>query len=283
MNTDSRSTLALFKGLGLCAIVAALIVGALPTTTAHMQGDSPLPTPPPPTAEPEPTPTPEPTVAPTPTPCPAQTIPAPRLVTRRIQEKDAAAAYEIDVRYPVVNRPAEVWLPFNALSEAQAREVIAGFKAEVAAMGVVTQAAMPTSTLSSKWEAFRATRDFISIRSTYGVYMSGAAHPTSFTRVINFDPRTGRNLDLADLFRPGTDYLGAIAAYCTEVLQRRGTLIFPEGAEPKPENYANWNIGRRNLVITFDVYQVAPYAAGPQECQMPLSRLRSLLANPGRW
>ncbi|MCS7056816.1 MAG: RsiV family protein [Thermoflexales bacterium] len=288
MNTDPRSTLASLKMLGLCAIVAALVVGALPATTAHMQGDSPLPTPPPPppptaAPEPTPTPTPEPTVAPTPTPRPARTIPTPRLITQRIQEKDAAAAYEIDVRYPVVNRPADVWLPFNALSEAEAREVIADFKAEVAAMGVVTQAAMPTSTLSSKWEAFRVTRDFISVRLTYSVYMSGAAHSTPFTRVINFDPRTGRNLDLADLFRPGVDYLGTIAAYCTEALQRKGTLVFPEGAEPRPENYANWNIGRRNLVITFDVYQVAPYAAGPQECQMPLSRLRGLLADPRRW
>lgn len=92
--------------------------------------------------------------------------------------------------------------------------------------------------------------------------MAGAAHPTSFTRVINFDPRTGRNLHLADLFRPGADYLGAISAYCVEALRRKDALIFPEGAEPRPENYANWNIGRRNLVITFDVYQVAPTRPG---------------------
>lgn len=60
-------------------------------------------------------------------------------------------------------------------------------------------------------------------------------------------------------------------------------LIFPEGADPKPENYQNWNMGLRNLVITFDVYQVVPYAAGAQECQVPLVTLRRLLADPRRW
>ncbi len=266
----------------MCAVGAALIAGLLTTTPGYMQGDSPLPTPPP-TAEPEPTPTPEPTVAPTPTPRPARGIPLPRLITKRIQESDATVAYELDVKYPTVSRPADVWVPFNTLVEEQVQEVIATFKADVAATGVVTYAALPSSTLSSTWEAFRATRDFISIRMTYGVYMSGAAHPNSFTRVINFDPRTGRDLALADLFRPGVDYLKVISAYCTQALQRRGVLDFPEGVEPKPENYANWNIGRNNLVITFDPYQVAPYAAGPQECQMPLSRLRPLLAQPRRW
>ncbi len=281
MNTDSRSILASLRGFSLCAIVAALVVSALPVTTARAQGNSPTPTPPAGNPTPSFTQTPKPAL--TPTSRSVRSIPTPRLATRRIQENDAAAGYEIDVRYAAVNRPADAWLPFNVLSEAQAREVIADFKTKVAAMGVVTQAAAPTSTLSAEWEAFRATRDFISIRSTYGAYMAGAAHPTSFTRVINFDPRTGRNLDLADLFRPGADYLGAISAYCVEALRRKDVLIFPEGAEPRPENYANWNIGRRNLVITFDVYQVAPYAAGPQECQIPLRRLRRLLANPSRW
>jgi hypothetical protein len=287
MNTNRHPTPASLKGLGLCVLVAALVAGALPATTAYTQGDSPLPTPPPPTAEPAPpptpTPTPEPTVAPTPTPRLTRTLPLPRLITKRFQEKDAAKQYEINLRYLVVDKPSDAWAPFNAIAEAQVAEVIASFKQDLAAMGVITAAASPTSTLSSNWERFRLTRDFISVRLTYSVYMAGAAHPVPFTRVINFDPRTGTNLALAELFKPGADYLGAISTYCKRVLERRGVLTFPEGVEPKPENYANWNIGRNNLVIRFDVYQVAPYAAGPQECQMPLSQLRGLLAEPRRW
>jgi hypothetical protein len=31
------------------------------------------------------------------------------------------------------------------------------------------------------------------------------------------------------------------------------------------------------------VYQVAPYAAGKQQCQVPLAFLRRQLADPRRW
>ncbi|MCL6512526.1 MAG: hypothetical protein K6U78_17800, partial [Anaerolineae bacterium] len=47
MNTNRHPTPASLKGLGLCVLVAALVAGALPATTAYTQGDSPLPTPPP--------------------------------------------------------------------------------------------------------------------------------------------------------------------------------------------------------------------------------------------
>lgn len=165
MNIDSRSILASLRGFSLCAIVAALVVSASPVTTAHAQGNSPTPTLPTGNLTPSFTQTPKPAL--TSTSRSVRSIPTPQLATRRIQENDAAAGYEIDVRYAAVNRPADVWLPFNALSEAQAREVITDFKTEVAAIGVVTQAAAPVSTLAAEWKAFRATRDFISIRSTY--------------------------------------------------------------------------------------------------------------------
>jgi hypothetical protein len=45
------------------------------------------------------------------------------------------------------------------------------------------------------------------------------------------------------------------------------------------ENYRNWNITPDGLMITFDEYQVAPYAAGPQTVTVPYSELRGLI-NP---
>lgn len=281
MNTFKPSRLSLIKRLGLGAAIAVLALSALPPTSVLTQGDSPLPTPEPPTAEPIPTPEP-PTPAPTATPRSTRAVPTPRLITRRIQELGAAGPFEVDMKYPAVANAGEVWSPFNAIAEAQVAEVIAAFKQEVAT-GTFTATEVSTSTLTSTWQPFRATRDFISTRMTVGIYMAGAAHPNSFTRVINYDPRTGTNLTLDQLFKPEADYLGVISAYCTRVLERRGLLIFPEGAAPNPENYANWNIGRSSLVIRFDPYQVAPYAAGPQDCSVPLSTLRRLFADPRRW
>jgi hypothetical protein len=46
---------------------------------------------------------------------------------------------------------------------------------------------------------------------------------------------------------------------------------------PTPENYRNWNIATDGLMITFDEYQVAAYAAGPQTVVVPYSELQAVI------
>jgi hypothetical protein len=86
-------------------------------------------------------------------------------------------------------------------------------------------------------------------------------------------------LTLADLFKPNTNYLQAISDYSIKTLQAAGKLDFPEGAQPKPENYQGWNIRKDGLQINFDDYQVTPHAVGPQTVIIPYSALTSLI-NP---
>jgi hypothetical protein len=49
----------------------------------------------------------------------------------------------------------------------------------------------------------------------------------------------------------------------------QGGWLFPEfettGAAPIRENYRVWNITGDGLLVTFEEYQIAPYAAGPQQ------------------
>ena len=57
--------------------------------------------------------------------------------------------------------------------------------------------------------------------------------------------------------------------------------MFSDGAKPTPENYAVWNISAEGLVITFNEYQVAAYAAGPQEVVIPFAALKDILDPQG--
>lgn len=262
-------------------MVGAVIAAALPPATAYMQGDSPLPTP-------EPTTAPQPTAAPAkptavPTRRPNARPPAPpKITTQVITETGLNPDFIIDVKYPAA--PAGGTNDaFNQLARGMVDAVITEFKADVAANGVITDMPTFTNSLYIDYKVTRNAKGIISVRFNNSIYFAGAAHPNPFTRVLNFDFGTGAEIQLSDVFKPGVDYLTTLSNYCKRVLQRRGMLIFPEGADPKPENYQNWNMGLRNLVITFDVYQVAPYAAGPQECQVPLVTLRRLLAEPSRW
>ncbi len=56
---------------------------------------------------------------------------------------------------------------------------------------------------------------------------------------------------------------------------------FELGATAAVQNYRNWNITPNGLMITFDEYQVAPYAAGPQTVVIPYKALGQILEPDG--
>ena len=64
-------------------------------------------------------------------------------------------------------------------------------------------------------------------------------------------------------------------------LKAKDVLFWEEGALPRADNYQVWNISPEGLQITFDEYQVAPYAAGPQSVQIPYSDVKSLARPDG--
>jgi hypothetical protein len=131
-----------------------------------------------------------------------------------------------------------------------------------------------------------AQDDLISLLFSVSSYYQGAAHPNSYSEVVNYDLKNGKVLKLADLFQPGAKYLQAISSYCIEDLkkQSKGDGMLDEssiksGAAPSPKNYQDWTITKKGLGINFDAYQVGPYAAGPQFVNVPYSALKELI-NP---
>lgn len=121
-----------------------------------------------------------------------------------------------------------------------------------------------------------------SLKFIFSGYADGAAHPYHYTMTFNFDLERGQVLSLGDLFPPDSDFLHVLSSYCIAQLSQRDIGFyggFQQGAEPSDENYRNWNITSDGLLITFDEYQVAPYAAGPQTVVIPYSELKSLINN----
>jgi hypothetical protein len=98
---------------------------------------------------------------------------------------------------------------------------------------------------------------------------------------LNYDLDHAKVLDLVDVFKPGSKYLETLASYATQELRKADRLVFPEGAEPTPDNYHSWNITQDGLRINFDDYQVTPHAVGPQQVVVPYSELKSLIRPDG--
>ncbi len=123
----------------------------------------------------------------------------------------------------------------------------------------------------------------ISLQFVMDGYVTGAAHPFRTSRSVDFDLEAGHDLALADLFQPGSNFLEVLSDYSMAQLQTHG-LDFSDvsaGAAPTLENYRNWNVTPTGILITFDEYQVGPYAVGSQTVLIPYDRLKPLLQDPG--
>ncbi len=108
------------------------------------------------------------------------------------------------------------------------------------------------------------------------------AHPNSIFKTFTFNDKTGQNLALADLFNPGTDYLGTLSTIARASLSKQLGPADPNdfintGTAPTNANFQNFALDGTNLVLLFPPYQVAPYSSGPQTVRIPLSQLSSVL------
>jgi hypothetical protein len=219
------------------------------------------------------------------------------IVPRQIKENNKKLKYEVDVQYPQLNGSGSPnYEKFNQTVRSMVTKRVAAFKAEMAPSEEDPPATeVPTesmgSDLSIGYSIALARDDLISVVFDVGSYSAGAAHPNSYSEVVNFDLRNGKQLKLADLFQPGSKHLQSIATYCIADLKKQGKKQGEEsmldddwiqrGAGPDAENYGSWTIGKKGLGIIFDSYQVAAYAAGPQHVLVPYSALKDLIKPDG--
>jgi Protein of unknown function (DUF3298)/Deacetylase PdaC len=208
------------------------------------------------------------------------------LTSKQISEANKKLMYEISAQYPQLSGGNNPNLEkFNQAARGFVTTKVALFKKEMALEE--GEEARPEgsmgSDLSIGYTVVLAQDDLMSIKFDVGTYYQGAAHPNSYSEVINYDLKNGKQLKLGDLFKAGAKYLQALSAYSIADLKKQGKDLLPEqiesGAAPKADNYQSWNIGKTGLGITFDAYQVGPYAAGPQFVQIPYSNLKDLI-NP---
>ncbi|MFN0107445.1 MAG: DUF3298 and DUF4163 domain-containing protein [Blastocatellia bacterium] len=207
-----------------------------------------------------------------------------RLVLKEQSEENKKLKLTIDTAYPQLvgeNANADA---FNKTVSDFVTKQASGFKkenkADLEAMAKNAEADAPGYSLEVSYHTTFADKNLISLLVwTYS--FTGGAHGGSASTTFNYDLNSGRMLKLADLFQPNSGYLKTISAYCITALTKElgdadGEWL-RNGAGPKAENYESWNITPDGLQITFDAYQVAAYAFGPQEVIVPYSELKAII------
>lgn len=131
--------------------------------------------------------------------------------------------------------------------------------------------------LETTYSTTRSTPSVLSIVWKTASY-TGGAHGNLEITCLNYDLRTGRRLDLADLFKYPEKALQLMSSWSQKELARSlgedtDEDMIRDGVAPDLRNFANLTLTPQGLRIEFQPYQVAPWAAGPQRVDMPLAEL----------
>ena len=222
------------------------------------------------------------------------------IVAKQIREKNKKLKYEVSAAYPqLIGVTDPNYDRFNQTVRNLISRKVSDFKKEMtpSAEDELAPDENPViddslgSDITVNYELALAKDDLIAIQFTVSSYSAGAAHPNSYTEVVNFDLKNGKSLKLADLFLPGSKYLETLSNFCIQELKKQAKAQgdyaamdddwIKRGAGAELTNYDNWTITKKGLGITFDPYQVAAYAAGPQNVLVPYSAVKEIIKPEG--
>lgn len=108
---------------------------------------------------------------------------------------------------------------------------------------------------------------------------SGGAHPNNAFYTFNFLLPSGDDVRVYELFTPeGIKRISKISIEQVNAnLDGAGSDWLEKGAGPNASNFDDFILLPNELAIYFDSYQVAAYAAGPQEAHIPLGQLKDMM------
>ncbi|MCW5746902.1 MAG: DUF3298 domain-containing protein [Alphaproteobacteria bacterium] len=132
-----------------------------------------------------------------------------------------------------------------------------------------------------------ATRGLVTVAAYWSIY-SGGAHPNHGRTAWQVDVVRGRLLSLEDLFEPSSGWPDAITALVRADLKKQfeerpgnDEALEPAALRKAVIETRRWIFAKDKVTLTFDPYEVGPYAAGPYEVDLSYAQLARYLRKAG--
>ena len=205
---------------------------------------------------------------------------------KEVKIEEDTPQYKLTVSYPEIHNlgdPVRVAAANNLIKE-KIQKSIGVFKE--ASQEVVDISPEIKSEMQMGYEVIYVNPSVLSIKIRESTYIEGDPHPLGIFWSVNYNFRDNREVALADLFNPGSNYLLALSDLSRKKLKSQLGEYYSEesigfGTAPKPENFAVFFLTKDKLIITFNVYSVASYAAGPQTIEVPYEELGGSVDSEG--
>ncbi|MGI5879051.1 MAG: DUF3298 and DUF4163 domain-containing protein [Syntrophomonadaceae bacterium] len=109
---------------------------------------------------------------------------------------------------------------------------------------------------------------------------TGGAHGITYRTPYNTDLKTGSDIKLADVFKPGSNYKDAInKAIKAEIAKNPENYFEPEMGFQGIKEDQSFTLQPGGITIYFQLYDIAPYAFGIPEFKIPFKQLGDMV-NP---
>jgi hypothetical protein len=127
-------------------------------------------------------------------------------------------------------------------------------------------------------------KNLLIIEKTGYWYPLGAAHGQPSQEYIYIDSKTGVFYQLKDLFKANskyTDKLTSIVNYQLKLNARIGDLFYYLADSAKVSANQDFIIGTDSIKVYYSPYEIAPYAAGFPEFEIPYGQISSIIDTKG--
>jgi len=107
----------------------------------------------------------------------------------------------------------------------------------------------------------------------------GGVHPMTFVRSLSFDTLTGKDYLLRDLFKPGSNYIKRLSDIITEQIKERKIPLLDGFQQIRLDQ--DYYIADVNLIIYFQLYEIASYAQGFPYFPIPIYKVQDIIDEKG--
>lgn len=131
-------------------------------------------------------------------------------------------------------------------------------------------------------EVIRNCPNLLSLQYSHYWY-TGGAHPNSSRTYWHFNPQTGKQIQLSDLFVKGyAPQLNAIAEqYFRQAKKLEADASLNQAGfwfeKDKFQVNTNFALAPKGLIFFFNTYEIGPYVIGSTELLIPYAELKGLI------
>ncbi|MCX7922998.1 MAG: DUF3298 and DUF4163 domain-containing protein [Clostridia bacterium] len=137
----------------------------------------------------------------------------------------------------------------------------------------------PQMQVTGYYELKTNERGILSLDMENYAYAPMAAHGLTVIKSLTFDTQTGKQYQLGELFKPGSNYVKVLSDIIQKQITQRQVPLLTEFTQIAPNQ--DYYIADKTLVVYFQLYELTPYVYGFPMFPISVYDLQDIITDNG--